>query len=56
MLVDGASTYDPNDRDLRKIKERIEDERDALGYNIPQKAVVGTAQDYASNAYALLDK
>lgn len=56
MLVDSAMNYDPNDRDLRKIKERIEDERDALGYNIPQKAVSGTAQDYAAYAYAVLDK
>src|SRR5690606_37869624 len=56
MLVDSAMTHDPNDRDLKKIKERIEDERDALGYNIPQKPVMGTAQDYAANAYALLDK
>lgn len=56
MLVDSAMTHDPNDRDLKKIKERIEDERDALGYNIPQKPVSGTAQDYAANAYALLDK
>jgi tetratricopeptide (TPR) repeat protein len=56
LLVDSAMTYDPNDRDLRRIKERIEDERDALGYTNPQKPVAGTAQDYAANAYLLLEK
>ena len=56
MLVESAMTYDPNDRDLKKIKERIEDERDALGYSIPQKPVAGTAHEYASYAYAVLDK
>jgi tetratricopeptide (TPR) repeat protein len=56
LLVDTALTYDPNDRDLKRLKERIEDEREALGYDIPQKPVAGKAQDYAANAYQLLEK
>lgn len=55
LLINAAFAYDPNDRDLRRLKERIEDEREALGYDIPQKPVAGTAQDYAANAYALLE-
>ena len=56
LLVDSALTYDPNDRDLKRLKERIEDEREALGYDIPQKMITGTARDYAANAYQLLEK
>jgi hypothetical protein len=55
MLVEAALEVDPNDRDLRRLIERIEDERPVLSENVKQVPVAGTAQDYAANAYALLE-
>jgi tetratricopeptide (TPR) repeat protein len=55
LLVDAAMKIDPNDRDLRRLSERIEDERDALGDEVQRVVVTGTAQDYAANAYRLLE-
>lgn len=55
LLVDAALDYDPNDRDLRRLKERIEDERPTVPETVTQVAVGGTAEDYAANAYALLE-
>lgn len=55
MLVEGALEFDPNDRDLKRLLERIEDERPVLPDDLQQAQVVGTAQDYAANAYAMLD-
>lgn len=55
LLVNAAFAYDPTDRDLRRLKERIEDEREALGDDALQKPVAGTAQEYAANAYTLLE-
>ncbi len=55
LLVDAALKYDPNDRDLKRLKERIQDEREVLAPEIQQVLVGGTAQEYAANAYALLD-
>lgn len=55
IVVNAALTIDPSDRDLRRLKERIEDEREALGDDVSQKPVTGTAQDYAANAYKLLE-
>jgi tetratricopeptide (TPR) repeat protein/energy-coupling factor transporter ATP-binding protein EcfA2 len=55
LLVEDALTIDPADRDLRRLMERIEDEREADDGSIQRIAVTGTAQDYAANAYKLLD-
>ncbi len=54
LLVKEALKVDPHDRDLRKLMERIEDEREALG-DIERAPINGTAQDYAANAYRLLE-
>jgi tetratricopeptide (TPR) repeat protein len=53
LIVDHAMTLDAHDVDLRRLKERIEDELDALGDDVNYKPVGGTAQQYAANAYAL---
>ncbi len=55
MLVNEALKVDGNDRDLKRLKERIQDEREVLAPEIQQAPVGGTAQDYAANAYALLE-
>lgn len=55
MLVQAALKFDPADRDLRRLIERVEDERPVVPENIQQAPVGGTAQDYAANAYSLLD-
>jgi tetratricopeptide (TPR) repeat protein len=54
LLVKEALEIEPDDRDLRKLMERIEDEREALG-DVERAPVTGTAQDYAANAYRLLE-
>jgi tetratricopeptide (TPR) repeat protein/energy-coupling factor transporter ATP-binding protein EcfA2 len=57
LLVEEALKLDPNDRDLRKLKERIEtDLLDAEARGVSFIEVTGTAQEYARNAYALLDE
>jgi len=57
LLVDEALKHDPNDRDLRKLKERVTTEKvDAEARGVNFIAVTGTARDYAENAYALLDE
>jgi tetratricopeptide (TPR) repeat protein len=57
LLVDDAIRIDPNDRDVRRLKERIEDEKQAAEENgVAMIAVSGTAQEYAANAYALLEE
>lgn len=53
MLVDAALEVDGHDRDLRRLKERIEDEFEALGDSVDMKPISGTARDYAANAYQL---
>ncbi|MDX2161429.1 MAG: tetratricopeptide repeat protein [bacterium] len=56
LLIDSALEVEPTSRDLKRLKERIEDERAALGDDLPEQASVsGSARDYAANAYALLD-
>ncbi|MFQ3566056.1 MAG: tetratricopeptide repeat protein [Aggregatilineales bacterium] len=55
LLVDSALAVDSADRDLRRLKERIEDEREALGSSVELKPVLGTARDYAANAYTMLE-
>jgi tetratricopeptide (TPR) repeat protein/energy-coupling factor transporter ATP-binding protein EcfA2 len=55
LLVDSALEVDPSDRDLRRLMERIEDERPHVDPQIELAVVTGTARDYAANAYAMLD-
>lgn len=56
LLIDEALEHEPNDKDVRQLKERIESElKLAEAYQIELLPAAGTAQDYASNAYALLD-
>ncbi len=56
LLVDDALRLEPNDRDVRSLKERVTNELLAGEANgIQQAPVNGTAQTYAANAYALLD-
>jgi tetratricopeptide (TPR) repeat protein/energy-coupling factor transporter ATP-binding protein EcfA2 len=56
LLVDAALAIEPHDRDLRKLSERIDDERDALGDDPTRAPVTGSARDYAANAYRLLEE
>ncbi len=56
LLINDAIKLDPNDRDVKRLKERIEDEKQAAVENgIQLIPVAGTAHDYAANAYQLLD-
>jgi len=56
MLVDAAAQFDPNDKDLVQLQERINSEKAlAQQYGTKLKPVKGTARDYAANAYSLLD-
>ncbi len=55
MLVDEAFKFDPNDRDLKRLQERIQDERPTVSPALQQAQVAGSAQDYAANAYTLLE-
>jgi len=57
LLIDDATEYEPHDRDVIQLQERIENERllaESLG--IKQRPVHGTARNYASNAYRLLEE
>ncbi|MBK8020571.1 MAG: hypothetical protein IPK19_03845 [Chloroflexi bacterium] len=56
MLVDAGLAVDPTDRDLRRLKERIETERPGIDPTVRIIQVTGTVRDYASNAYALLER
>ena len=57
LLVDEALIIDPADRDLRKLRERITTEKvDAEARGVAFIEVDGSAQDYAENAYALLNE
>jgi tetratricopeptide (TPR) repeat protein len=57
LLVDDAMTRDPADRDIQRLKERIEAEKISAEENgIEQNPVNGTAQDYAELAYQALDE
>lgn len=57
LLIDSALIVEPTNRELKRIKERIEDEQEALlGDQVQQVSVVGSARDYAANAYLLLDQ
>lgn len=57
LLINDALNYEPNDRDVRQLQERIQSEKMLAESNNTQMIDVrsGTAEDYAENAYALLD-
>lgn len=56
MLIDKAAEHDPNDPDVMKLTERINSEIVlAEAYQTKMLPVNGTAEDYAANAYSLLD-
>ncbi|MFN8531582.1 MAG: tetratricopeptide repeat protein [Anaerolineae bacterium] len=57
LLIDGALELEPTSRDLKRLKERIEDEREALSDDLPEQASIGgTAREYAANAYVMLEQ
>ncbi len=57
LLLNEAVKLDPDDRDVKDLQQRIEAMRqDATAQGIQQAPVNGTAQLYASNAYAMLDQ
>ena len=56
LLIDDALEREPNDRDVRSLSQRIASEmlvEEANG--VRQKPVGGTVQEYAANAYKLLE-
>jgi tetratricopeptide (TPR) repeat protein len=56
LLVDEAMRLDPNDRNVRRLKERVDEEIQAASQaGVQWSAVSGTVQDYAANAYKLLE-
>lgn len=56
LLIDDALRLDANDKDVKQLKERISNEKMLAAANGVQFVdVTGTAQDYASNAYRLLE-
>ncbi len=56
LLIDDALRLEPTDREVNQLKDRITNELLVEEANGTQLAPVnGTAQDYAANAYALLD-
>jgi tetratricopeptide (TPR) repeat protein/adenylate kinase family enzyme len=58
LIVDSALKFDANDRDLRRLKETVTtDLADAEARGVAMIDVSGgTAEDYARNAYDLLDE
>ncbi|MDZ4770113.1 MAG: hypothetical protein SGJ24_13370 [Chloroflexota bacterium] len=57
MLVDAGLLADGSARDLRRLKDRIDDERPEIDNAVINVfAVTGTARDYARNAYSQLDE
>jgi tetratricopeptide (TPR) repeat protein len=56
LLVDDAQKHDGMNRDLTRLKDSIQQEKlKATANGVQQIAVTGTAQDYAANAYKLLE-
>lgn len=56
LLIEDAVRIDPNDKDVRRLNERVASEKaaaEAEGLSLAD--VTGTARDYAYNAYKLLD-
>ncbi len=56
LVVDAAMTNNPTARDLRRLKDRIEDERPQIDPSVQVIEVKGSARDYTRNAYALLEQ
>lgn len=57
VLIQDAITLEPDDRDVNQLKEQINQNReDATARGIQQAPVGGTAQQYAANAYTLLEQ
>ena len=55
-LIDDAEALDPNDRDVRSLKERLAAElRIKQAEGVEQRPFTGTAREYAANAYSLLE-
>ena len=56
LLVDDAQKHDSMNRDLTRLKDTIQQEKlKATANGVQQLTVNGTAQDYAANAYKLLE-
>ena len=56
LLVNDAQKHDGMNRDLTRLKDNIQQEKlKATANGVQQIAVTGTAQDYAANAYKLLE-
>jgi tetratricopeptide (TPR) repeat protein len=56
LLVDDAQKHDGMNRDLTRLKDTIQQEKlKATANGVQQLNVNGTAQDYAANAYKLLE-
>jgi tetratricopeptide (TPR) repeat protein len=56
LLIDDAMVYEPYDRDVTQLKDRVSQQRDqAEARSVEMLPVHGTARDYAANAYRLLE-
>lgn len=56
LLVDDAMALDSSNRDLSRIKDRIQQDRlKATTDGVVQLTINGTSKDYAANAYKLLE-
>jgi tetratricopeptide (TPR) repeat protein/energy-coupling factor transporter ATP-binding protein EcfA2 len=57
LLIDEAVGLEPNDKDVRTLRERVTNERTLASANGTEfMPVNGSARDYARNAYKLLDE
>jgi tetratricopeptide (TPR) repeat protein len=57
LLIEDALKLEPTDRDVNKLKERITNEKILAQANgVEMIAVSGSAEQYAANAYTLLDE
>src|SRR5690606_11087806 len=55
-LLHEAMRLDPNDRNTRRLKDRVDDELQVASANGAERSpVTGTVQDYAASAYKLLE-
>ncbi len=56
LLIEDARQYEPNDRDVKQLVERITNEKRLAEANgVKMAEVKGSARDYARLAYALLE-
>ncbi len=53
LLLDEASIFEPNDRDVINLREKVNTALTTA--SVAQKPVAGSAYDYAANAYQLLE-